>query len=81
MWWFLVNYFSPIFFILRMLNLFIAGALYDTHDSINQLLGVLFVINGLRPWKVGMTIGQAQWLVKNKYQKFIDKANGRYYDE
>lgn len=80
---FIINYFSPVFFILRCFLLWTSFCLYFVlplalHSSgldstlshyIGMGLSLYILYKALKPWRIGMSIGEA----KAKYDKFINK--------
>lgn len=80
---FIINYFSPIFFILRCFLLWTAFCLFIilpfalVHSGFDATLAryisiavsLYILYKALKPWRVGMTIGEAM----RKYKKFVDK--------
>lgn len=80
---FIINYFSPVFFILRCFLVWVAFFCYvflpfflfssgiseTVARFISLGLALYFLYKALKPWRVGMTIGQAM----DKYKKFINK--------
>ena len=80
---FLINYFSPAFLILRCCLFFLGiwsyfvsliacvslGLDSQTAHYISLIIALFIIYKSLKPWGVGMTVGEAI----TKYKKFINK--------
>lgn len=80
---FIINYFSPVFFILRCFLLWTSLCLYVVvplalvHSGfdptlsryISLAISLYLLYKALKPWRVGMTIGEAM----HKYKNFTGK--------
>lgn len=79
---FIINYFSPVFLILRCFLLWTSFCSYfilptvlyhfgmgNLSNPIGIIVSIYILYKAIKPWRVGMTIGEA----KQKYDSFINK--------
>ena len=75
---FLINYFSPVYVCLRLGHFIVAFIAWASSHSTNGpgnfgvIIALLFIFNGIRPWKTGASIS-----IKGVNDK-LDELNNKY---